>query len=237
MIVFISYFSNDYTTKIPVGSLLVRTLILWYISFMWLDKIRRPVSLPFRMCFIILLMFIAQGIIVELLLFSITNYFMSSVPVRILPKVSGILFHFNHYYLPIFLLTSFIFAMAISLFVRRLTAPVERIRTISGKMASGEYGQRITLRKGDDLYEIAKNINRLAGELEGLHDKIGEISESLEQYSKIGYHLCNIIEELKGLSEEHERSLREDGEKISKLSKDIEEKNRLLKDFLLKDEN
>ena len=196
---------------------------------MGLEKFKKPVNLPVRICFIILLMFIAQGVIVELFLFSVINNLMSGVPVKILPRVSGILLHFNHYYLPIFLLTSFIFAMGMFILVKKLVAPVERIKSVSREIVSGVYSKRINLRKGDDLYEIAGNINTLAEKLEELESYITQVNESLEQYSKIGFHLCNIIGELNGLSEKRERSLQEDRKKIAELCNDIEEKRGILK--------
>ena len=109
---------------------------------------------------------------------------------------------------------------------------MERIRKISAKAASGEYDKRIKLRKSDTLFEVAENFNTLSEKLELLKYNLPEIINSLEQYTKIGDNIFNIINELKDLSEEYEKSLRKDGKKINELCEDIRNKIKILQDLL-----
>ena len=198
---------------------------------MGFERFKKPINLPVRVCFIIIFMLIAQGIIVELFLFSIINNLMNQVPVKLLPKVSGILLHFNNYYLPIFILTSLIFAMCIFFFVKRLTSPLERLVNHSKDIASGDLSKRIILRKNDDLFEIGNNINILAEKLENIQTDFKNIYESLIEYSRIGLHVCNIMDALEGLSEDQEKSIQEDKRKLEVLCAEIDEKATTLKNL------
>jgi methyl-accepting chemotaxis protein len=184
------------------------------------------------MCFIVILMLIFQTIIVELFLFGIINHMMSSAPVKMLPQISGMLIHFNRYYLPVFILTSLVFAMGIFLFLKDVNSPLERIGKISKEIASGDYEKRINVRSGDEFYDLSTNFNILSEKMEAVRDNLTEMVDQLDMYAKIGSRLSNIIESAKYVSPEHEKSLREDGSKIVEICTDIEKKIAILRTIL-----
>lgn len=48
----------------------------------------------------------------------------------------------------------------------RIVGPMNRIRRLLEAMAAGDYSQRLTLRRGDVLTDLAETINRLADSLQ-----------------------------------------------------------------------
>ncbi len=57
--------------------------------------------------------------------------------------------------------------LALGIFLsHKIAGPVYRIEKTIGKMAQGDFSDRITLRKGDEMKSLADSINKLADSLE-----------------------------------------------------------------------
>lgn len=54
------------------------------------------------------------------------------------------------------------------LLAQRLAGPIQEMRSATARMAAGELGQRVPVRTGDELGDLARSLNYLAAELERL---------------------------------------------------------------------
>ena len=71
------------------------------------------------------------------------------------------------------------------LLARRLVRPVKQMRTAAGRIGAGAYGERIELRRRDELGGLADELNRMAASLQAsvhsLEQKVEERTRELQQ--------------------------------------------------------
>src|SRR6516164_1005956 len=75
----------------------------------------------------------------------------------------------------------------------RMVVPIQALRSGAARIGSGDLGQRITIKSGDEVEALANQFNDMAGKLQesyaGLENKVeqrtAELSESLEQQTAI----------------------------------------------------
>ncbi|MBK3664601.1 GAF domain-containing protein [Bradyrhizobium diazoefficiens] len=92
--------------------------------------------------------------------------------------------------LAIVLLAASIFAVLAGIFLaRRMVGPIQALRSGAERIGSGDFGQRITVKTGDELEELAEQFNHMGERLQesyaDLENKVeqrtAELSESLQQ--------------------------------------------------------
>jgi signal transduction histidine kinase/CheY-like chemotaxis protein len=70
------------------------------------------------------------------------------------------------------------------LLARRLVRPVKQMRTAAARIGAGAYDERIELRRGDELGDLADDLNRMAASLQasvqGLEQKVEERTRELQ---------------------------------------------------------
>ena len=71
------------------------------------------------------------------------------------------------------------------LLARRLVRPIKQMRTAAARIGAGAYDERIELRRGDELGDLADDLNRMAASLQasvqGLEQKVEERTRELQQ--------------------------------------------------------
>lgn len=70
---------------------------------------------------------------------------------------------------------SMVLLLLFSLF---LTRPIKRLTNAAGRIAGGNYGERLSITGNDEIGELAENFNRMAATIEG---KITELSDAARQ--------------------------------------------------------
>ena len=92
--------------------------------------------------------------------------------------------------LAIVLLAASIFAVLAGIFLaRRMVVPIQALRTGAARVGSGDFGQRISIRTGDELEGLADQFNDMGARLQesyaGLEQKVeqrtAELSQTLQQ--------------------------------------------------------
>jgi two-component system, OmpR family, sensor histidine kinase BaeS len=79
---------------------------------------------------------------------------------------------------------SIVFALLASLFVaRRLVAPIERLSAASRRIAAGHYAERVEAGTADEVGDLARSFNQMAGALEETDQRrlelIGDVAHEL----------------------------------------------------------
>ena len=71
------------------------------------------------------------------------------------------------------------------LLARRLVRPIKQMRTAAARIGAGAYDERIELRRGDELGDLADDLNRMAASLQasvrGLEQRVADRTEELQQ--------------------------------------------------------
>ena len=84
----------------------------------------------------------------------------------------------------------------------RMVGPIQALRTGAARLGSGDLGQRIAVKTGDELEALADQFNAMAGQLQesyaGLEKKVEERTHELETRS---HELAQSVEELRALGE------------------------------------
>ena len=83
------------------------------------------------------------------------------------------------------------------LLARRLVRPVKQIRTAAGRIGAGAYGERIELRRRDELGGLADELNRMAASLQAsvqslekkVEDRTQQLQQALAELSQKGSQL------------------------------------------------
>ena len=71
------------------------------------------------------------------------------------------------------------------LLARRLVRPIKQMRTAAARIGAGAYDERIELRRGDELGDLADDLNRMAASLQasvrGLEQRVDDRTQELQQ--------------------------------------------------------
>ncbi len=105
--------------------------------------------------------------------------------------------------LSLILLTALVFAVLAGMFLaRRMVGPIRALSTGAALIGSGDLGQRITIRTGDELEGLAGQFNEMAGRLQesyaGLERKVEERTSELQMRTG---ELDQSVRELRALGE------------------------------------
>src|SRR6516225_5142545 len=96
----------------------------------------------------------------------------------------------------------FIAALAGMFLAGRMVGPIQALRTGAARLGSGDLGQRIAVKTGDELEALADQFNAMAGQLQesyaGLEKKVEERTHELETRSR---ELAQSVGELRALGE------------------------------------
>jgi signal transduction histidine kinase/CheY-like chemotaxis protein len=101
------------------------------------------------------------------------------------------------------LLAALAFAVLAGMFLaRRMVGPIQTLRTGAARLGSGDLGQRIAIKTGDELEALAHQFNTMAGQLQesyaGLEQKVEERTHELQTRSR---ELAQSVGELRALGE------------------------------------
>ena len=105
--------------------------------------------------------------------------------------------------LSMILLAALIFAVLAGMFLaRRMVGPIRALSTGAARIGSGDLGQRITIKTGDELEGLAGQFNEMAGRLQesyaGLERKVEERTSELQLRTS---ELDQSVRELRALGE------------------------------------
>jgi signal transduction histidine kinase/CheY-like chemotaxis protein len=101
------------------------------------------------------------------------------------------------------LLAALVFAVLAGMFLAgRMVGPIQALRAGAARIGSGDLGQRIAIKTGDELEVLADQFNDMAGQLQesyaGLEKKVEQRTHELQTRSR---ELAQSVEELRALGE------------------------------------
>lgn len=138
---------------------------------------------------------VATYLAVSLILLTFTTiaYFAGDIPKA---DTSGSFFAAVHEHAPLFLGAALLVGLGlIALMVWKCSlcrsGPGRRITTALQKMSKGDLGWKITLRRGDELADVAESVTRAS---ESLADRISKLQLQTKQLTEIENYLIDSIE-------------------------------------------
>lgn len=96
-----------------------------------------------------------------------------------------------HYFQKIYIIILCISVPVIFLLTKAMTASIKKVRKAAGRIAGGEYAERISTKGKDEISELAADFNRMAEQVE---EKIAELSDVARQKEDFA---ANFAHELK----------------------------------------
>jgi signal transduction histidine kinase len=129
-------------------------------------------------------------------------------------------------------IAAFIALFLARILARGMTQPLRDMAGAAGKMARGEYGQRVRVRSRDEVGQLAQGFNRMASEIEGLErlrrDLVANVSHELKTpISAIRAHLENLLDGVEEPSEPLFGIMVRQSERLSRLVDQLLELSRL----------
>jgi signal transduction histidine kinase len=96
-------------------------------------------------------------------------------------------------------IAAFIALFLARILARGMTQPLRDMAQAAGRMARGDYDQRVRVRSRDEVGQLAETFNRMAGEMEGLErlrrDLVANVSHELKTpISALRAHLENLLD-------------------------------------------
>src|SRR5205823_6243967 len=116
-----------------------------------------------------------------------------------------------------------IIALGLARFLARgLTQPLRDMAEAAGRMARGDYGQKVRVRSRDETGQLADAFNRMAGEMEGLErlrrDLVANVSHELKTpISALRGHLENLLDGVENPNPQLLETMVQQSERLSRL--------------------
>jgi signal transduction histidine kinase len=113
-----------------------------------------------------------------------------------------------------------------------MTQPLRDMAGAAGKMARGDYGQRVTTRSRDEVGQLAAAFNRMSGELEQVErlrrDLVANVSHELKTpISALRAHLENLLDGVEQPDPETIQVMLQQSERLSRLVEQLLDLSRL----------
>jgi signal transduction histidine kinase/CheY-like chemotaxis protein len=101
------------------------------------------------------------------------------------------------------LLAALVFAVLAGMFLAgRMVGPIQALRAGAARIGSGDLGQRIKIKTGDELEALATQFNDMAGQLqESYADLEGKVEQRTHELQTRSAELAQSVEELRALGE------------------------------------
>jgi signal transduction histidine kinase len=118
------------------------------------------------------------------------------------------------------------------LLARGLTQPLRDMAEAAGRMARGDYGQKVRVRSRDETGQLADAFNRMAGEMEGLErlrrDLVANVSHELKTpISALRGHLENLLDGVENPNPQLLETMVQQSERLSRLVDQLLDLSRL----------
>ena len=119
-------------------------------------------------------------------------------------------------------------ALCLFLIFKKLTRPINELQNATARITTGEYGNRVQVYGRDEIAELAKSFNLMAGEVEAKIEELRLSVEHKQQFiDNLAHELSTPLTTIKGYAQYLQQVNLTDDERIESLSFILSDVNRI----------